>query len=36
MFVDRRLDLVTVEGDRALLQQLLDAAPSPVETPISA
>jgi DNA-binding HxlR family transcriptional regulator len=32
MFVDRRLDLVTVEGDRALLEQLIDAAPAPVET----
>lgn len=36
MFVDRRLDLVTVEGDRALLEQLLEAAPVPVETPTSA
>jgi DNA-binding HxlR family transcriptional regulator len=36
MFVDRRLDLVTVEGDRALLEQLLEAAPVPVETPASA
>jgi DNA-binding HxlR family transcriptional regulator len=31
MFVDRRLDLVTVEGDRGLLEELLEAAPSPVE-----
>jgi DNA-binding HxlR family transcriptional regulator len=31
LFVDRRLDLVTVEGDRALLEQLLDAAPAAVE-----
>ena len=31
MFVDRRLDLVTVEGDRRLLEQLLDAAPAPTE-----
>jgi len=36
MFVDRRLDLVTVEGDRELLQQLIDAAPTPVETPLPA
>jgi len=27
LFVDHRLDLVTVEGDRALLERLLDAAP---------
>jgi DNA-binding HxlR family transcriptional regulator len=33
MFVDQRLDLVTVEGDRDLLQQLLDAAPVPIEEP---
>ena len=36
MFVDRRLDLVTVEGDRSLLEQLIDVAPIPVETPVSA
>lgn len=36
MFVDRRLDCVTVEGDRALLERLLAAAPVPVETPASA
>jgi hypothetical protein len=30
MFIDRRLDLVTVEGDRALLEQLVAAAPAPV------
>jgi DNA-binding HxlR family transcriptional regulator len=36
MFVDRRLDLVTVEGDRALLESLIDAAPRPVETPLPA
>jgi DNA-binding HxlR family transcriptional regulator len=34
MFVDRRLDLVTVQGDRGLLEQLIDSAPSPVELPI--
>jgi len=33
MLVDRRLDLVSVEGDRELLEQLLDAAPRPVELP---
>jgi DNA-binding HxlR family transcriptional regulator len=36
MFVDRRLDLVEVEGDRQLLEQLLDAAPAPVELPAKA
>jgi DNA-binding HxlR family transcriptional regulator len=36
MFVDRRLDLVSVQGDRALLEQLVDATPSPVEQPVSA
>jgi DNA-binding HxlR family transcriptional regulator len=36
MFVDHRLDLVKVEGDRALLEQLLDVAPTPVELPLSA
>src|SRR5437588_12388970 len=32
MFVDRRLDLVSVEGDRDLLEQLIAAAPRPLET----
>jgi DNA-binding HxlR family transcriptional regulator len=36
MFVDRRLDLVSVQGDRALLERLLDAAPAPVEVPVPA
>ena len=36
MFVDRRLDLVTVEGDRALLERLVEAAPQPVELPVAA
>jgi DNA-binding HxlR family transcriptional regulator len=36
MFVDRRLDLVTVEGDRELLERLIDAAPTPVETSLTA
>ena len=31
LFVDRRLDLVSVQGDHDLLQRLLDAAPTPVE-----
>jgi DNA-binding HxlR family transcriptional regulator len=31
MFVDRRLDLVSVEGDRALLGRLIEAAPAPLE-----
>ena len=36
MFVDRRLDLVSVEGDRKLLEKLIDVAPAPVELPVSA
>jgi DNA-binding HxlR family transcriptional regulator len=36
MFVDRRLDLVDVEGDRALLEQLINVAPETLEAPISA
>jgi DNA-binding HxlR family transcriptional regulator len=31
LFVDRRLDGVTVEGDLPLLERLLDAAPEPLE-----
>ncbi len=31
MFVDRRLDLVSIEGDRDLVEQLIDAAPRPLE-----
>jgi DNA-binding HxlR family transcriptional regulator len=34
MFVDRRLDLVSVRGDRDLLARLLDVAPTPVEAPL--
>jgi DNA-binding HxlR family transcriptional regulator len=30
MFVERRLDLVNVEGDRALLERLIEAAPEPI------
>jgi DNA-binding HxlR family transcriptional regulator len=33
MFVDRRLDLVSVDGDRALLEQLINAAPRPLAVP---
>ncbi len=36
MFADRRLDLVRIQGDRALLEQLIDAAPPPVELPVPA
>jgi DNA-binding HxlR family transcriptional regulator len=32
MFVDRRLDLVSVEGDRDLLERLIESAPVPLET----
>jgi DNA-binding HxlR family transcriptional regulator len=31
MFVDRRLDLVSITGDRGLLEKLIDVAPEPVE-----
>jgi DNA-binding HxlR family transcriptional regulator len=30
LFVDRRLDLVEVEGDRELLEKLIDVAPQPI------
>ena len=33
MFVDRRLDCVSVEGDRELLEQLINASPTPIELP---
>ncbi|HEX6703008.1 MAG TPA: helix-turn-helix domain-containing protein [Gaiellaceae bacterium] len=36
MFVDRRLDLVKVEGDRELLVRLVEVAPAPVEAPAAA
>jgi DNA-binding HxlR family transcriptional regulator len=36
LFVERRLDCVSVQGDRRLLEQLIDAAPTPVELPVSA
>jgi DNA-binding HxlR family transcriptional regulator len=35
MFVDQRLDLVTVDGDRDLLEQLIDVAPRPLEAPVA-
>jgi DNA-binding HxlR family transcriptional regulator len=31
LFVDRKLDQVSVQGDRELLERLLDAAPRPLE-----
>jgi hypothetical protein len=34
--VDRRLDLVKVEGDRGLLERLIEVAPAPVELPAPA
>jgi DNA-binding HxlR family transcriptional regulator len=36
LFVDRRSDLVSVEGDRRLLQKLLDASPAPLDQPAAA
>jgi DNA-binding HxlR family transcriptional regulator len=36
MFVDRRLDLVTIHGDPNLLAQLIDVAPPPLDAPIPA
>jgi DNA-binding HxlR family transcriptional regulator len=36
MFVDRRLDLVSVRGDHDLLRSLLDVAPTPVQEPVEA
>ena len=35
LFVERRWDGVTVEGDRDLLEQLLEAVAPPVETPVA-
>jgi DNA-binding HxlR family transcriptional regulator len=35
MFIDQRLDLVKVRGDRKLLKKLIEAAPVPIETPAS-
>lgn len=36
MFIQRRLDCVTIQGDRALLEKLIDTAPAPIEAPASA
>ena len=36
MFIQRRLDCVSVEGDRGLLEELIAAAPAPVDLPASA
>jgi DNA-binding HxlR family transcriptional regulator len=36
LLVDHRLDLVSVEGDRELLEKLLEAVPRPLELPASA
>jgi DNA-binding HxlR family transcriptional regulator len=35
MFVHNRLDLVSVQGDRALLEQLIDVAPKPVDLTVA-
>jgi hypothetical protein len=34
LFVDGRLDLVDIQGDRRLLEQLLDAVPPQAELPV--
>jgi DNA-binding HxlR family transcriptional regulator len=36
MFIQRRLDCVSVEGARGLLEELIAAAPAPVDLPTSA
>jgi DNA-binding HxlR family transcriptional regulator len=36
MFVDRRLDLVDIQGDRSLLEQLIAVAPATLDEPVSA
>ena len=35
MFVESRIDHVRVEGDRALLELLIQAAPAPVDAPVA-
>jgi DNA-binding HxlR family transcriptional regulator len=35
LFVDRCLDLVSIEGDQKLLEELLDVAPARTEVPVS-
>jgi DNA-binding HxlR family transcriptional regulator len=36
MFVDSRLDLVDVQGDRGLLKELIEVAPPTLQAPVSA
>jgi DNA-binding HxlR family transcriptional regulator len=36
LFIDGRLDLVSVKGNRRLLKQLMEAAPAQLETPLPA
>ncbi|HSS67883.1 MAG TPA: hypothetical protein VLK34_04985, partial [Nocardioidaceae bacterium] len=36
MFVERRLDDVEIEGDRTLIERLINVAPSTLESPIPA
>ena len=36
LFVDRSLDGVSIQGDRGLIERLIEAAPRPVEAPVSA
>jgi DNA-binding HxlR family transcriptional regulator len=36
MFIERRLDCVTVQGDRRLLEKLIEVAPEPVKLQLSA
>ena len=36
MFVDRDLDVVTIEGDRELLEALIAVAPANANAPVSA
>jgi DNA-binding HxlR family transcriptional regulator len=36
MFVDRRLELAQVEGDRELLERLVAVAPGPLDAPVTA
>lgn len=36
LFVDRRLELANVEGDRELLERLVAVAPVPLQAPVSA
>ena len=36
LFVDRRLDGVSIQGDRDLLERLLESAPAPLDLPVPA